>query len=462
MPLKRNEETGPLKDKLEEYTHGIFHVKDDPQSLEFMSEVDKALHRRGHPLAFTLSLATLAFFVVFFLWASFARIDEVTRGEGQVVPAEGINQVQTDKGGTIEKIFVRENDRVLQEQVVATLSNIQEVSALRDLQNKNIDLTLSIIRLEAEDEGKEPEFPRDIGDQYPGAVNSQTVLYNTRKQHLRGEISQLEAQIDQRKTEVAEARQILSKLENQLDLLRKEEETLRPMVGRSVTVIQHLDLLHRIVTQEAELEATRQRIAKAEIGVEAATQRKKARLAAWFAQIAEELSKNRLELASIQERIKISSDLVTNTELRSPITGIVKQIALKEGAVAKPAESIMEIIPADGVLEIVARFRPEDRGFLYVSQEAVIKFVGYDFSIYGGMDANIIRISEDTIEDKRGDVWYEVRFVTKEKNLTYRGKALDILPGMPVMVDVLTDKRTVLDLLIRPLLRAKDTAMTER
>ena len=122
----------------------------------------------------------------------------------------------------------------------------------------------------------------------------------------------------------------------------------------------------------------------------------------------------------------------------------------------------MEIIPADGVLEVVARFKPEDRGFLYVSQEAVIKFVGYDFSIYGGMDAHIIRISEDTIEDKRGDAWYEVRFVTKEKNLIYQGKALEILPGMPVSVDVLTDKRTVLDLLIRPLLRAKDTAMTER
>ena len=451
-----------LESNFEKYRQKLFNVDKDPQSLEFMSEVDKALHQRGHPLAFTLSFAVLGFFVIFFLWANFARIDEVTRGEGQIVPAAGVNQVQTDKGGTIERIFVRENDTVLQEQVVATLSNIQEVSALRDLQNKNIDLTLSIIRLEAEDLGRVPLFPSDIETQYPAAVNAQTSLYNTRKQQLRGEMSQLDAQIEQRRTEVAEARQILTKLEGQLELARKEEETLRPMVGRSVTVIQHLDLQHRLLTQEAELEATEQRISKAEIGVEAAGQRKKARQAAWLTQVAEELSRNRIELASIQERIKISSDMVTNTELRSPITGIVKHIALKEGAVAKSAESIMEIIPADGVLEIVARFKPEDRGFLYVSQGAVIKFVGYDFSIYGGMDANIIRISEDTIEDKRGDAWYEVRFVTKDKNLIYQGKALEILPGMPVSVDVLTDKRTVLDLLIRPLLRAKDTAMTER
>ena len=451
-----------LESNFEKYRHKLFNVDKDPQSLEFMSEVDRASHQRGHPLAFTLSFAVLGFFVIFFLWANFARIDEVTRGEGQIVPAAGVNQVQTDKGGTIERIFVRENDTVLQEQVVATLSNIQEVSALRDLQNKNIDLTLSIIRLEAEDLGRVPLFPSDIETQYPAAVNAQTSLYNTRKQQLRGEMSQLDAQIEQRRTEVAEARQILTKLEGQLELARKEEETLRPMVGRSVTVIQHLDLQHRLLTQEAELEATEQRISKAEIGVEAAGQRKKARQAAWLTQVAEELSRNRIELASIQERIKISSDMVTNTELRSPITGIVKHIALKEGAVAKSAESIMEIIPADGVLEIVARFKPEDRGFLYVSQGAVIKFVGYDFSIYGGMDANIIRISEDTIEDKRGDAWYEVRFVTKDKNLIYQGKALEILPGMPVSVDVLTDKRTVLDLLIRPLLRAKDTAMTER
>lgn len=434
----------------------------DPKTLQYMSEVDRALHQRGHPYAFICTLAVLAFLMAFLIWARFAYIDDGTRGSGQVIPAAGVNPVQSDKGGTIDKILVKENEEVTQEQTVAMLSNIEELAALRDLQNKSIELTLSIIRLEAEAMDADLFFPPELEERYPDSVYAQTSIYKSRQQQFMGEEVQFEAQLEQREKEVEEARERMSQYSDTLEILRQEEETVRPLVGRSYSQIQYLDLQQRIVTQEGELEGAIQAIPKAESGVSVVIERRNARRAERRSYIAEELNRNRIELASVQERIKVSTDQVVNTSLRAPITGTVKRVLLKEGSVAKPAETIMEIIPSDGVLEIEAKFKPEDRGFLYVSQDAVIKFAGYDFSIYGGLDAKIIRISEDTIEDKRGDAWYEVRFITKDKYLTYQGKALEIHPGMPVMVDVLTAKRSVFDILMSPILKARDNAMTER
>ena len=434
----------------------------DPQGLKYMSQVDEALNQRGHPWAFLLSLAVLLFLAVFILWASFAELDEVTRGEGQVIPAAGVNPVQTDRGGKVERILVRENEAVERNQLVATISNTQEVAVLRDLQNKSIELTLAILRLDSEAAGIDLSFPQEIIERYPDVVRAQMQIFQHRKQQFTGEDMQLAAQIAEQKALVAQARKKHEDQEHALTLEMERERSMAPLVGRSVSVNDYQEVKLTIVSLEGEVNAAKQAIEQAERGVREAEERRNARRAQRMAAIAEEKNKSRIEQDSVQEQLKISTDQVSNTELRAPITGIVKQILLKEGEVAKPADTILEIIPKDGVLEIEARFRPEDRGFLYVSQRAMIKFAGYDFSIYGGLEANITRISEDTIDDKKGEPWYEVRFVTHKKYLEYQGQALEMHPGMPVSVDVLTDKRTVLDILLRPILRARDNAMTER
>lgn len=442
----------------------LFKQKDDvdPRGLKYMSQVDEALNQRGHPYAYLLSMAVLVFFAAFFIWAAIARLDEVTRGEGQVIPADGTNPVQSDRGGRIEKILVKENEVVEQNQLLASIANMQEVSILRDLQNKNIELTLSIIRLEAEAMGTALLFTPEIEERYPEVVRAQRQLYESRKQQFAGEDIQLESQIEQRQSDVIQATNRLQDQSSALAIVQQRERTMAPLVGGSVTKIQHLEVQQEIISLEGEVEAAKQSIPQAERAVREAEETRNARRAERQASIAEELNRSRIEQASVQERMTVSSDQVSNTELRAPITGVVKRIHYKEGGVAKPADTIIELIPLDGVLEIEAKFKPEDRGFLYVSQNAVIKFAGYDFSIYGGLDATIIRISEDTIEDKKGEPWYQVRFVTKKKYLEYQGKALEMHPGMPVTVDVLTDKRTVLDIILRPILRAKDNAMTER
>lgn len=439
----------------------VFASDSEQREMQYMHDVDEAMHRRGHPWAFLLSLAVFLFFVVLFVWADNAKIDDVTRGMGQVIPAQGVQPIQSERGGTITDIFVQENQSVERNEPLLNISNVQAVAGLADLRTRSIELTFSLKRLAAEEKERELAFTQQEQEESPAAVRAQMRIYHTRKEQYEGQSQVLQSQLEQRKQEVAEARERKEAYENALALLRKEEETVRGMVGRSYSQIQYLELRQRIVAQEGELNSVAQTIARAESGVHAAEERLSNLWADRRASIADEINKSRLELSSIEQQIKAGDEQVTRTELRSPVRGTVKRIILKKESVAKPAETIMEIIPTDGALEIEARFSPQDRGFLFVNQAAMVKVTAYEFSIYGGLEATVTKISNDTIEDKKGEPWYEVRFLTKRKSILYRGEELEILPGMTVSVDVLTDKKSVLSHIIGPIRRAMQNAMTE-
>lgn len=433
----------------------------EQREMQYMHDVDEAMNRQGHPWAFTLSLAVLVFFIVVFIWANNAMIDDVTRGTGQVIPAQGVQPIQSERGGTITEVLVEENQLVDRNQVLLNISNVEAVAGLTDLKNRFTELTLALRRLSAEEKERPLVFSETEQADFPDAVRAQMRMFQTRKEQYEGQAQVLQAQIEARRQEVAEARERKESYEGALALLRREEETVRGMVGRSYSQIQYLELKQRIVSQEGELNSVAQTIARAESGVHAAEERLGNLRAERMASIADEINKSRLEQSSIEQQIRAGDEQVTRTELRSPVKGTIKRIILKKDSIAKPAETIMEILPTEGALEIEARFSPQDRGFLFVNQPAMVKVTAYDFSIYGGLEATVTKISNDTIEDKKGEPWYEVRFLTKRKSILYRGDELDILPGMTVSVDVLTDKKSVLSHVLGPIRRAMQNAMTE-
>lgn len=437
--------------------------QDQPEQrdMQYMHDVDMAMNRRGHPWAWTLSFSVFLFFIVFFIWADNAMIDDVTRGMGQVIPAQGVQPIQSERGGAITDVLVAENQDVDRNQPVVTIANVQAVAGLTDLQTRRTELRLALKRLAAEESGRSLAFSEDEENAHPQAVTAQMHLHKTRKEQYEGQRQQLLSQLEQRQREVAEARERRESYENALGILREEEEKVRPMVGRSYSELQYLELKQRIVTQEGELNSVAQTIARAESGVHAAEERLGNLNAERQATIADEINKSRLELGSVEQQIRAGDEQVTRTELRSPVRGKVVRIILKKDSVAKPAETILEIIPTEGALEIEAKFSPQDRGFLFVNQPAMVKISAYDFSIYGGLEAMVTKISSDTIEDKKGEPWYEVRLLTKRKSILYRGEELEILPGMTVTVDVLTDKKSVLSHIIGPIRKAMQNAMTE-
>ena len=432
-----------------------------PQDMTYMGEVDAAMHRRGHPWAFLLSVAIMLFVCIFFVWANFAMLDDVTRGMGKVAPIQGVRKIQSERGGTITQIFVKDNDPVDYGTDLVQIRNVDVVAGLQELQNKSIELELALVRLEAEENGYDLVYSEDARERYTVAVQAQMNLFTSRRLKFESEQQQLMAQIEQRKREEQEARERERQYAERLELARQEEVKFRALRGRAVSDVQYNDCLVRLVSTTGELATVRKTIARAEYGVQAAEARMKIRKAEWIGNIATEAFKTRVEMESTRERMKSWDDQVTRTNLTSPVRGTVKDVLLKEGAVAKPAEVILELLPTGGALEIIAKFHPADRGFLYVGQTGMAKFSTYDFSIHGGLTARVESISEDTIEDKKGEPWYEVHLTTDRNTLLSQGKEWPILPGMEVTVDLLTDRRSVLSHLLKPILQARQSAMTE-
>ena len=429
--------------------------------MMYMHDVDVAMHRQGHPWAFTLSLAVLLFFILFVVWANSAMIDDVTRGQGQVVPAQGVQPIQSERGGTILDVLVSENQFVERDQPLLNIANVQSESILRDLQNREAELTYSLKRLFAEEKGLPLVFTEEEQQAHPDAAASQMRLYQTRKEQHEGQTQVLSSQIEQRRHEVSAARKRKETYEKNLMALLQKQETYRPLIGRSITELEALELENEIINQQGELNSVAQTIAREESAVRAATERLANLNAERQASIADEINKTRHELSSVEQSIKAEGDQVARAEMRAPVRGTIKRIIIKKGSVAKPAETIMEVLPTDGALLVEAKFSPVDRGFLFVNQPAMVKVSAYEFSIYGGLEATVVKISQDTIDDSKGEPWYEVQLLTKRKSILYRGEELRILPGMTVTVDVLTDKKSVLSHIVGPIRKAMQKAMTE-
>jgi adhesin transport system membrane fusion protein len=226
---------------------------------------------------------------------------------------------------------------------------------------------------------------------------------------------------------------------------------------------QAADLADAKTTAKGELDTLDVSIPRAEAAASEAEHRIALRRAELDAALMDEMNKRSIELASLRESLSAGSDRVTRTELRSPVRGTVKQIYINTvGGVVKPGESIMEIVPLNDTLLVEARVRPQDVAFLHPGQKAMVKVSAYDFSIYGGLDGVLEQISADTIEDKRGEFYYLVKVRTPRTAIEHNGESLPIMPGMMTTVDILTGKKTVLDYLLKPILKAKQNALREK
>jgi adhesin transport system membrane fusion protein len=438
----------------------IRHTED----LEFMSEVDAALRRRGHPLAYVLSLSTFAFFVVFVIWSSIASLDEVTRGNGQVVSSQRLQEIQNLEGGILAEMLVSENQIVNRDQILARLSNEQAKSTVRDNLNRQAEAQAAIMRLEAERDGRELVFPQAMQDEYLQVVTDQRALYNARKMQFEGELRALNAQLEQKNNEVEEAMARRVQLEENLRLVMEQRNIARPlMLKGTFSRVDYLKLEQQVATLQGDVAGVAQTIARARGGVQELQERITQRTSEMSSHIQEEINKRRLELKSIQETLAFGGDRVERTDVRAPMRGTIKRILINTpGGVVKPGETLVELVPLDDTLLIEARIKPTDIAFLHPNQKAMVKISAYDFSIYGGLEGQVEQISADTIEDKKGETYYLVKLRTNKNAITYRGENLPIIPGMTASVDILTGKKTVLDYLLKPILKAKQNALRER
>jgi len=408
--------------------------------------------------------AIVAFFVCFFAWASWATLEEVTRGEGRVIPSRQTQVVQNLEGGIVADILVQESQIVEPGQVLMRIDNVRAASDFRERRSRQLALQAALARLEAEVDGTDLVFSEAVLAEVPEIASAETRLFQSRAAGLESEIDILEQQLEQRRQERNELATRERQYAESLRLARAELQILAPLAEqRVVSQSEYLQLQRQVNDLEGELEQTRLAIPRIESAIREAQERIDNARSNFRSEAFREMSALGSELAGITEMITAGEDRVRRTEVRSPVRGTVKELKFNTiGGVIQPGDPIVEITPLDDTLLIEARVRPADIAFLRPDLPAMVKITAYDFSIFGGLEGRVEQISADTITDERGESFYRVRVRTDETALGTPDKPLEIIPGMTAQIDVITGEKTVLDYLLKPILKARDEALRER
>lgn len=431
---------------------------------DYAADVDAAYMQGPTPYSLTMLFLILVFFLVATVWAWFAVLDEVTHAEGKVIPSSRVQVIQNLEGGILKEMLVSEGQLVSAGQVIMRIDDTGFSSSFGEIQARYYSLIGEIARLKAEAEGKPLEFSPEVEQEHPMIVKDQLALYAARKSELETQVAILAQQLDQRRQEKDELLGKLKQLQASLKISQEELAITEPLVEK--TIVPKIELL-RLKRQTNDLEG---QISAAELAlprVESAINEAQGRIdekSQHFKSVsAGELSQRNVEFARIKETILGAEDKVSRTEIRSPVRGLVKSIKKSTiGGVVKPGEDLMEIVPLDDTLLVEARVRPSDIAFLHPEQKARVKFSAYDFSIYGGLPGKLEQIGVDTVLDERGDAYYKVMIRTEQNYLSRGGNKLPIIPGMVADVDIITGQKTVLMYILKPIIKAKQLALTER
>tara|TARA_R100000005_G_C5003701_1_gene212251 strand:- start:6687 stop:8015 length:1329 start_codon:yes stop_codon:yes gene_type:complete len=435
------------------------------EDSDFASDVVAAKLQGPHPRAFLLLFGIIAFFVVAYLWASNAVLDEVTRGDGKVIPSSQVQIIQNLEGGILEELMVHEGDIVEKGQILLRIDATGYASRAGEIESNYLNLMGRIARLEAEAKDEPLVFPAELLAERKDISVREQNLYNARQAELQSQIAILRQQAQQRQQEIAEINGQLKQLRTSLGLANEEWAITEPLAQRGiVSKVDALKLRREINTLRGQISVSELSLPRVEGALKEANQRIEEKILSFKSQAAQELSTARAEYEASRQAILGVQDRVTRTNVRSPVTGEVKAVKVRTiGGVVKPGEDIIEIVPIDDTLLVEANIRPSDIAFLRPGQAATVKITAYDYSIYGGLPAKLERISADTIlDEKTGESYYQI-IVRTDQNFLQRGEnSYPIIPGMVASVDILTGQKTVLDYILKPILKTRDTALRER
>jgi len=429
-----------------------------------LPEVSKALVEDA-PRVVRLTIWVLIGFVLFLgLWAHFAKIDEVTRGEGKAIPSSKVQKIQNLEGGIVSQIFVREGEVVQAGQSLMRLDPTRFQSNVGETEADRLAMFLRVERLSAEVEDRALNIPDDVRAKVPGQASSEEALFHSRQQQLKDEVAGLEQQLVQKQQELREFVSKQAQYRNSLELLRQEISMSAPLVAQgAMSQVELLRLKRSEVENRGQLDATTLAIPRAEAAVKE-VERKVAETRSRFrSEALKELNEARTELSKAEATGKALEDRVSRTLVTSPVRGIVKQLLVNTiGGVIQPGSDLIEIVPLDDTLLVEARIRPQDIAFLRPGQHAMVKFTAYDYTIYGGLEADLEQIGADTVTDDDGNSFYLIKLRTRKSHLGTDDKPLLIIPGMVATVDIITGKKSILSYLLKPILRAKAEALRER
>lgn len=457
-------------------------MKVSKQDLEMADDVYGAILTQTPTIHRLTIWALFALFSSLLVWAYFAELDRVTRGEGKIIPSSQVQIIQSLDGGILQQLHVTEGMQVTKGQLLARIDDTRFRSDAAQ-QGQEVDsLRASIIRLRAElrdvlvanvanwqrqvkiSSSDALTFPEDLVASSPDLIERNKDQYVARISNLNNQVAIQGQQIRQREQEVKEIDSKISTLKSSLSLVNQELKLTIPLAAKKIVPEVELLKLKRTVNDiKGELSALRLLKPKLKSAYEEAVLKRREAVLAYRTDARAELNELQAMLSSLNEAQVGVQDKVSKALLHSPVVGTVKTVHINTlGGVVQPGEVLLEIVPSQDKLLVEAKIIPKDIAFLHVGLKALVKITAYDFTRYGGLTGVVEHISADTTQDDEGNSFYIIRVRTNESTMTSRdNKEMPIIPGMLTSVDVVISKRTVLEYILNPLLRAKELALRE-
>jgi adhesin transport system membrane fusion protein len=434
------------------------------EDLSFASSAAAAVLHQSPRGGQQLLWMIMAFVVGIIVWAAYAEIDEFTRGQGRVIPSRSVQLIQNLEGGIVAEVFVREGQLVKRGEPVIRLDSIGFSSSLSETKVNQAQLLAKATRLNAEAEGSDFLVAQLLTSLSKTTVDAEKNLYLARQREKKASSQIIVQQITQKKQELSELAAKALQLGRSYRLLKEELDLTQPLVAEgAVSQVELLRLKRQANDLRGELEAVKLSTPRIESSLIELEQTLKAQESAFKSQAQSDYNDVNAELSRLQETTQAIIDQVDRRVVKSPVTGTIKQMFVKTlGGVVQPGMDLLEIVPSEDSLLIETKIRPADIAFMHPGQKAMVKFTAYDFSIHGGLQGEVVNISPDTILDEEGESFYLVQIETQESFLGAETGSLPIIPGMTVNVDVLTGKKTVLDYILKPILKTKQLALRER
>ncbi|WP_246860551.1 HlyD family type I secretion periplasmic adaptor subunit [Noviherbaspirillum sp. UKPF54] len=428
---------------------------------DFVRDADRFMIQQEPLRARILMRALLGVVVLFVLWAAVVRIDEVTKGDGKVIPSRQLQVLQSLDGGIVSKIAVTEGQQVDAGQLLLQVDSTRFESSVRENRSQYLSLAAKAARLQAIGEGTPFSLDPEVEKEDPKTVAEERQLYETATHELNAQVSIAQQQMAQRQQELSEARARQAQASQAYELAAKEYSVTKPLLASgAVSEVDLLRLERDVARFRGERDVAAAQISRAQAAIAEATRKIQEVELTVRNTARKEYSETMAKMNALAQTSTGLSDRVKQSAIRSPVKGTVKRLLVNTvGGVVQPGRDIVEIVPSEDQLVLEARVLPKDIAFLRPGQKATVKFTAYDFSIYGGLEAKLEHIGADSVTDERGNTFYTVRVRTAK---SYLGSHLPIIPGMVAEVDIITGEKSILSYLMKPVLRAKQAALTER
>ncbi|CAM2937805.1 HlyD family type I secretion periplasmic adaptor subunit [Vibrio mytili] len=450
--------------------------------LNFVDDKTAALLLNTPHSARLMLWVMMLFFIAAIAWASWAQIDKVTVGQGKVIPSSQVQVVQNLEGGLVKEILVKEGQLVEKGQQLLLIDDTRFRSDYREREQQVANLTASVLQLSASissvtvnrdfeskdwrqsvvlDYGK-LTFPPALEESQPKLTQRQKAEYRENLDNLRSQLSVIDQQVQQKQQDLVEIEARVRNLRQSYQYAYKELDITKPLADEGVVPrVELLKLQRQVNDTRREMTSSELKIPVLKSAIREAMLKRLDVALRFRSEQQEKLNDAQDQLSALVESAVGLEDRVNRTVVNSPVTGKIKTLNVNTvGGVIQPGMDIVEIVPTEDTLLVEAKIAPKDIAFLRPDLHAIVKFSAYDFTKYGGLEGKLEHISADTTQDEDGNSFYIVRVRTDKTNFG-QDADLPIIPGMTASIDIITGKRTVLEYLLEPILRAKTNALKE-